>query len=256
LPANVKDGQLLKFQGNPTVYLVKVNGLYPFDTFSSFEQYRASSSQSVEERAGQAATYTVLSAPASSVVGSGGAPAPGAPTVVLPAGVQDGWTIKFRNNPAVYLVKPNGLHPFATYESFQAYIPAAEILSLPTTPGPTPSVLTNFIYAGSGGVYFLVGGCKQVYPSFEVFQLWNSSGANISTVPDSQTYPDCAASIVQLPAGIVVQGSDSTIFLVNNDLSLSPFITFQAFQARGFGIGQIRRIGATANLYTRGANIE
>lgn len=42
--------------------------------------------------------------------------------VVLPAGVKEGQVIKFTKNPAIYLVKPSGLYPFASMADYRAYI--------------------------------------------------------------------------------------------------------------------------------------
>ncbi len=39
LPRQSHDRQLLKFAGDPTVFLVLADGLHPFDSFSHFENY-------------------------------------------------------------------------------------------------------------------------------------------------------------------------------------------------------------------------
>lgn len=69
-PENVKDGEVIKFKGNPTVYLVSLEGLHPFDTFESFKNYITSSKQTLKELAGPASLYTLKQTTASSILQS------------------------------------------------------------------------------------------------------------------------------------------------------------------------------------------
>ncbi len=69
LPYNVHDGQLLQFKGNPTIYLVKPSGLYPFDTFSSFQTYQGQSGEKLTVLKGTKAPYTIQSQIAGQILG-------------------------------------------------------------------------------------------------------------------------------------------------------------------------------------------
>ncbi len=42
--------------------------------------------------------------------------------IILPYGVKEGQVLKFRKNPAIYLVKPSGLYPFANMTDYRAYV--------------------------------------------------------------------------------------------------------------------------------------
>ncbi len=42
--------------------------------------------------------------------------------IVLPYGVKEGQIIKFRKNPAIYLVKHSGLYPFANMNDYRTYV--------------------------------------------------------------------------------------------------------------------------------------
>jgi hypothetical protein len=62
LPANVKSGELIRFANSRTVYLVRPDGLYPFSSLQSLQQYSAQSGQKqVAVYKSSAAEFTVRS---------------------------------------------------------------------------------------------------------------------------------------------------------------------------------------------------
>lgn len=64
LPENVKEGDVLKFKDTDAVYVVKPEGLYPFENMDSLKQYQTVSKEQIQEFAGKSDTYTTKETPA------------------------------------------------------------------------------------------------------------------------------------------------------------------------------------------------
>jgi hypothetical protein len=128
---------------------------------------------------------------------------PTAPTGVLPSGSKDGDLVSF-GGPAIFLVKSDGLYPFATYGAFQQYtkqsgksvtqvngspsaftqksVTADSLISAPsnpTPPAPSPISSTSPAAPGSfasgslvndnGTIYFVYGTQKVAFTSYKAF---------------------------------------------------------------------------------------
>lgn len=117
--------------------------------------------------------------------------------ILLPPNRTDGQVIKFNNNPTLYLVKPDGLHPFDSYASYVAYtqtrpttivtteggatdfttsaILAKDILGQTITP-QTPAAGQGLFYRtgtllnDTGTIYLIIGQTKVPFTSLNVFQ--------------------------------------------------------------------------------------
>jgi hypothetical protein len=107
IPAGTRDGEIVKFRNNPTVYLIKNDGLYPFDTFNSFESYVRSSKQELETISGESKDYEVKPTPAKAVIN---VPETGSRSFSNGALVNDGGTI--------YLIMGDSRIPFTNFDAF------------------------------------------------------------------------------------------------------------------------------------------
>lgn len=68
-PYDVREGELLVFKNNPTVYLVRLDGLHAFDTYRSFLTYSKQSKQKLKQLPGPVELYTVSNIFASTLLG-------------------------------------------------------------------------------------------------------------------------------------------------------------------------------------------
>lgn len=96
LPANVREANILKFSGNPTVYLVQTDGLHPFDSFISYQNYVQTSSEKLRTYKQSVTPYTVQSTSASQVLQS------------TNASIPLGSDFKYPGNPTIYWLNNKG----------------------------------------------------------------------------------------------------------------------------------------------------
>jgi hypothetical protein len=124
LPSRTADGDLVKFRDKPVVYLVKNDGLYPFDSEASFNGYVRSSGESLNVLNETEASYTVKPTLAKDILGSTAEPSRPYSTGSL---VNDGGTI--------YLISADLRIPFTNFHAFDRLGYASKQVVMGSTQG-------------------------------------------------------------------------------------------------------------------------
>ncbi|HVY67794.1 MAG TPA: fibronectin type III domain-containing protein [Patescibacteria group bacterium] len=96
LPTGVKDGDTIKFPQSQTIYLIKPDGLYPFDSWVSYSTYAAESSVRLQELGGPADLYTVSTRLAREILEQ----SPNAAAKLFPATLNFGRNLGYKNKGA------------------------------------------------------------------------------------------------------------------------------------------------------------
>ncbi len=120
LPYAVAEGDLIKFNSKSTVYLVKPEGLYPFETYASYKNYLNTTNKRLRIIKDNSEKFTIFSDSAQLILEEEGSVL--GVQVSLPEGVKGGDLVKFKDGPAIYLVQPDGLHTFASFRSYSEYL--------------------------------------------------------------------------------------------------------------------------------------
>lgn len=130
--------------------------------------------------------------------------------------------------------------------------------AIPTVYALQRSAGVSFKYAGSPAVYYLTSSqCKQVYPSLATFNAWKVSFRDVVNFANSEQYPDCSPSFVQIPDNSPVKAlGNGTVFLIRSGARY-PFASFSAFLRKGFTLRQIIVVPeGELNMYPLGGIIE
>ncbi len=227
--------------------------------------------------------------------GGGGSSSPRPPSspttpsgVVLPPNSIAGQTIKFANNPTVYLVMSTGLHPFDTLASLQAYqaqsgaviitrtgtastytvssTMAKDILaqhsggsSEPTPTQPStgnPANNTDFTCEGNPTVYYYSDGQKKAYTELAVFQAWNGNDFSKVTKHSASVCSSITSGpIVRLPEGTIIRVPNGPEIYMVAGSTARPFSSFSAYQRDSAGKTTYTVSIPYLHTYSRGANI-
>ncbi|GEM_PF-878612 len=209
-------------------------------------------------------------------------------SVILPPNAIAGQTIKFPNNPTVYLVMSTGLHPFDTFSSLQAYqaqsgaviitrigtastytvssTMAKDILAQqtggnnePTPAQPsanTPTNNTDFTCEGNPTIYYYSAGQKRAYTELAVFQAWNGNDFSKVTKHSASVCTSITnGPIVRLPDGTIIRvpGGPEIYMIAGN--TARPFSSFSAYQRDSAGKTTYTVSIPYLHTYSRGADI-
>jgi hypothetical protein len=137
LPANSIEGEVIKFGANPTVYLVRSDGLYPFDSFISYSAYVQSTGIKLKILTANPRRFTLKLALAKDVLAQG-TPQLGSTGKVLGAstGLPDGSLIQL--GQTIYVLSDRVKVPFASLDVFKALgYSLQNVIKLTTTTYPT-----------------------------------------------------------------------------------------------------------------------
>ncbi len=114
----VGDGGLVKFNSSQTVFLVRPDGLYPFDTMNSLETYIRSSKQSLTQVNEQEQSYTVKPTLAKEVLNQASpAPTPN-PTATTESKTYATGTL-VNDNGTIFLISRTRKIPFTNFSAFR-----------------------------------------------------------------------------------------------------------------------------------------
>ncbi len=113
LPANLISGQIVKFLDNATIYLVKPEGLYPFDNYNSYLQYLRTSGQKLNILYKSADSFTIVNIPASQVLNQTSGTVTFSSNSFMPGSLVN-------DKGTIYLIAPNRVKiPFTSMDAFQ-----------------------------------------------------------------------------------------------------------------------------------------
>jgi hypothetical protein len=224
-PDHYPSGTIFKYANNPTVYIKEGTLARPITDWSVYvNQVPASRS--------------IITIPDSVTFPEG-------PVV----GLRNATLIKASNNPTVYLIIDGKKFAFSSAQEFFDHnynfsnvysiddINLVNNIPMSTETFARP-VGTLFKYANSPAVYFLNSArTKRGYTTIQMFNIWNATLKDVVTIPTSETYPD--GPIANMPNGIAVKGSSSTVYFVYDGV-LRPFSNMALFDAMGLKQDQVK----------------
>jgi len=227
LPPNTQDGDVIKFPTSSTIYLVKPDGLYPFDTSASYQSYVSSSGEVLQNRSEtNPAIYTIKSTPASTILGQSGSGGSGG-TTGSSGRPSYNHLIKYPDGATVYVIENGVKRPIS---SFDVYLKdfASQPIAVVATSVTYPTGATYHYGSGallktsrSAAVYLIIdNGTKYLFKSAEEFLRFGFRFDRVRVVDeailDSYTNATISSLTYHAKNQFIKYPDSPTVYLIEN----------------------------------------